>query len=243
VLVAPSLLPAERTSALPAGLHEDATVRARGAIALIGDSLSFSHWAGLPEEFEQERWGPFQLEARSGRFTTTTTPEATSGVDAVRRLRAGGFDPPIWIIALGTNDMSVTSAVPGATAALIDTMMSEIGPGRRVVWVDVYKRYSKGATAAFNNELTAATGRHPGLTIANWHGLVAANLDWLTDDGVHLTLEGSRQRNRFVARAAAELTTALLVCGEMPGAVVHAPVNLSVEAATALLPAVRLCHR
>lgn len=242
-LVLPSLLTATDTSAVPASFYRDDVARGNGAIALIGDSLTYAYWAGLPSSFVAEDWGPFQLEARSGRFTTTTTEAATSGLDAVRSVRAGGFDPPVWIIALGTNDLALTYGVPGATATLIDTMMDEIGPGHSVVWVNVYKKGSVAKAVAFNNELTAATGRYPDLVIADWFTVISAHPEWLQDDGVHNNVAGAIARNEFVANAALGLDPPL-ICDPPP---VMGPASPKAEkfdeAAGAFQPAVRLCHR
>ena len=243
-LAVPSLLTASDTSALPASFYRDDVPRANGSVALIGDSLTYAHWSGLPAEFVAERWGPFQLEARSGRFTTTTTESATSGLEAVRRVREGGFEPAVWIIALGTNDLAITYETPGATAALIDTMMTEIGSGRRVVWVNVYKQFSVTKARAFNDELQSATARHPGLVIVDWFTVAAAHPEWMQDDGVHMNMTGSVARNQFVARAALASATPPLRCDPPPTSAAPDLKAAKFElAASATLPAVRLCRR
>ncbi len=243
-LLLPTLvLPATRLAALPASFYSDSTSRANGGIALVGDSLTYSYWSGLPASFVAEKWGPFQLEARSGRYTTMTSSSATSGLDAVRRIRAGGFDPPVWIVALGTNDLWRTYSIPGATAVLIDTMMKEIGTGHRVVWVNVYNRDSLTQAIAFNNELLAAVGRHPQLTVADWFSVISANPQWLTADGVHLNLTGSIARNEFVAHAGLVPPPPPLVCDPTPAAATQSPQPTEFTlAAEARAPAVRLCH-
>lgn len=192
----------ERTSAAtPGALHVDFVIRPNGAIALVGDSLSYAYFNALDEAFHAQQWGPVGLEARSARRTIVTMPYATSGLDAVRRLRAQGIDPLIWIVALGTNDIKPTYGVPGAAADLIDTMMEEIGAGRRVVWVNVFATFDMPETAAFNAALVAATARHPLLSIADWYSVAVANPQWFLDDGVHNTLAGAAARNAFVAAA------------------------------------------
>lgn len=244
VMAFPTLLSSSNTSALPASFYRDNVSRANGALALVGDSLTYAYWSGLPSSFVAENWGPFQLEARSGRFTTTTTTDATSGLDAVRRIRAGGFDPAVWIIALGTNDLSLTYGVPGATAALIDTMMNEIGAGHRVVWVNVYNRNSLTKAIAFNDELQAATQRHPDLEIADWFSVVSAHPEWMYTDGVHNNLAGAIARNEFVAHAALVAFIPPLICDPPPSSVPQAPQIVEANGpAEASAPAVRLCHR
>lgn len=243
LLLTSGAVTSSRADALPASFYGDASTRANGGIALIGDSLTFAAWSDLPQQFEEHQWGPFQLEARSARFTVTTTESATSGLDAVRRLKASGFDPPIWIVALGTNDASLTYGVPGATDALIDLMMAEIGAGHHVVWVNLYKRFSPSSTAAFNAALDAARARHPLLSIADWYSVAAANTQWSTEDGVHLTIAGSLERNRFVAAAALGLAVAPLTCDPAPAVDATDPMTATIgSAAAATRPAVRLCR-
>ncbi|MGB8860392.1 MAG: GDSL-type esterase/lipase family protein [Ilumatobacteraceae bacterium] len=225
------------TSALPASFYADADVRPNGGVALVGDSLTFAAWGELPAVFLHKKWGPFQLEARSGRKTTTTLASATSGLEAVRRIRDGGFDPELWIIALGTNDVRPTYGKPGTAAAMVDAMMAEIGPGHDVIWVNVYLRDSPAETDAFNEVLRKAATRHRRLTIADWLSVVLANPQWVTADGVHLDLTGSLARNEFVAGVG-------LVpgCeGEPPGAPAATPPIIATASAGA--PAQRLCHR
>lgn len=226
------------SSALPASFYSDATPRPNGAIALIGDSLTFAHWSALPEVFERKKWGPFQLEARSGRKTTVTLSSAASGLDAVRRLRAGGFDPPVWIVALGTNDIRSTYGKAGAAAGMIDAMMTEIGDGHEVVWVNVYSRDFPAETVAFNEALRKAAIRHSSLLIADWYSVILANPQWVTADGSHLDEAGSIARNEFVARLA-------LAPGcefDPPPSPAAIPV-LAADSAGASAPAERLCHR
>lgn len=237
VTLVASLATVGRGEALPASFYADSEARPNGSVALVGDSLTYAAWSDLPSVFVSANWGPLQLEARSGRKITTTLEIATSGLDAVRRISEGGFDPELWIIALGTNDARSTYGKAGAAAGMIDAMMAEIGPAHDVIWIDVYLRDFDAQADAFNAALRKAVSRHPRLTIADWQSVVGDNPQWVVDDGVHLDLTGSLARNEFVARVG-------LVpgCdGRAAGAPPSAPAI--VATASAAVPAQRLCHR
>lgn len=240
VLVMVAVLQVARPSsaAIAGSLHVDRVVRASGAVAVVGDSLTYSYWSALPGSFVAQQWGPFALEARSARRTLVTTSIATSGVDGIRRIRATGFDPVTWIIALGTNDMNITYKNPRATDELIDALMAELGSGHRVIWVNVYARDFPAQTRAFNDALTLATRRHGNLAIADWYGLVMAHPNWIGSDGIHPTLEGAEARNGWVATLGFTR-----FCPPTPPVVVPPVVVPSVgtSGAAATAQAVRLC--
>jgi lysophospholipase L1-like esterase len=233
----PSLVDGGRSAALPASFYADAEVRPNGPVALVGDSLTYAAWSYLPAVFVRRNWGPFQIEARSGRKTTTTLSTATSGLEAVRRIREGGFDPELWIIALGTNDARSTYSTPGAATAMIEAMLAEIGSGHDVIWIDVYLRDHDAQADAWNAALRSAALRHRRLTIADWQSVVDANPQWVVDDGVHLDITGSLARNEYVARIALPPGCD----GEPVGAAQAAPAVVGTAGAAA--PAQRLCHR
>lgn len=181
----------------------DRTDRPNGAIGLIGDSLTYSYFDGIDDSFRAQQWGPIGIEARSSRRTLVAHSLATSGIDAIRRLRTLGFDAPIWIVALGTNDISSTTYSTAVADELIDTMIAEIGANRRVVWVNVFAKSSSSRARAveFNDRLIVATERHPLLTIVDWYSLALAHPGWFVDN-VHTNLTGAIARNELVASAA-----------------------------------------
>jgi lysophospholipase L1-like esterase len=230
--------PRPSSAAVPGSLYADPVLRQSGAVALVGDSLTYSYWSGLPKPFRDNQWGPFELEARSARRALVTTSIATSGVEAIRRIRATGFDPVTWVIALGTNDMNITYRRAGATDALIDGLMAELGLGHRVIWVNVFARGYPAQTKAFNAALSSATARHHNLAIADWNGLVTAHPSWIGSDGVHPTLAGAEARNAWVATLGF-----MRICPSTPPMVpvVAAVGSIESAGATATAQAVRLC--
>jgi hypothetical protein len=189
-------------AALPASYVVDNETRHAGGVAIVGDSLTVSFLTGLPPALRFAGFGPFQIEARSARRTLVPIAGSTSGIDGVRHIRASGFDPPLWVIALGTNDANLTARSPGATDMTIVAMLNEIGPGHRVVWVNTFAARSDGNARSFNARLLAIAATRPDLVIADWYTFADAHRDWILDDGVHPTMPGAVQRNAFVAQQA-----------------------------------------
>lgn len=188
--------------ALPASYFEDATPGPAGSLAIVGDSLTIGYWGGLDDTLRQAGFGPFRMEARSARRTVVPIEGSTSGIDAVRHIRQGGFDAAVWVVAVGTNDINLTAGTPGEPDRTIITMLDEIGPGRTVVWVNVHAGRSQANAAAFNARLAAIAAERPGMVVADWSTLAGTNPQWMREDGVHNTAEGAAQRNRFVAAQA-----------------------------------------
>ncbi|MEP7115117.1 MAG: GDSL-type esterase/lipase family protein [Ilumatobacteraceae bacterium] len=241
MLVASAVFWSPSVHALPASFYSDPTPRPVGAVALVGDSTSYAYFDGLPASFVDEGWGPFQLEVRSARRTLVTSSIATSGIDAVRRIRAGGFDPAVWIIALGTNDINVVSRTPGAATALINAMLDEIGADHRVVWVNIYSQFDPVTSVAFNDALDDVAASGDQLRVIDWHSLASTHPDWFNPDGIHNTLTGAIARNAFVADAAVAAIATRCLPVAAPTPPTPASAVDAVNAATASKPAVRLC--
>lgn len=188
--------------ALPASYVVDEQPRMGGAVAIVGDSLTVSFIAGLPGSLRRAGFGPFQIEARSARRTVIPLPGVTAGIDGVRHIRASGFDPPLWVIALGTNDVNLTAHPMGAADLTIVAMLDEIGPGHRVLWVNTFAARSDANARSFNTRLAAIAATRPNVTVADWYSLASGNRQWIRDDGVHPTAAGAVQRNEFVVEQA-----------------------------------------
>lgn len=222
-------------AAIAGTLIQDHVTRGRGSIAIVGDSLTYSYITDLPTRLREQGWGPFAIEARSTRKTLVTTSLATSGLEAVRRIRATGFEPRVWIIALGTNDMIAAYRTPGLAASTIDGMMAELGQQAKVVWVNTYSKFNPSATTAFNAALEAARPRHSNLVTSDWYSLVVQHPGWIVDDGIHTTLTGAIARNEWVSLQAINRW-----CTAAPA---YVPVAAGTAASgVALAPATRLCR-
>jgi len=84
----------------------------------------------------------------------------------------------------------------------------------RVVWITYRESVgytapsgaSNAATYAANNAMLRAefaSARWPELTVLDWNAYSAGHIEWITSDGVHLTVAGARAAAEYVSRALA----------------------------------------
>lgn len=109
-----------------------------------------------------------------------------------------------WVIALGTNDRPQDDATVNSA---IDTLLAEIGPAPRVVWIGLT---SKGSASAddirVNNLVKAKLVARGNAEFADWDAHIRA-IDgganpspyWLTTDTTHMTPLGYQERAKFYA--------------------------------------------
>ena len=78
-------------------------------IALIGDSIVAENQSAMADHFDARELGVL-IDAQSGRNLVNSFDyegrTIRSGVTAVAELRATGFEPDLWVIELGTNDLA-----------------------------------------------------------------------------------------------------------------------------------------
>jgi hypothetical protein len=148
----------------------------------------------------------FHNEISGARSTEERLPGQENAVEVAQRLRSGGYHG-CWVIALGNTDaanIAVGSRLTGA--ARIDRMFAVIGDDDAVLWVTPKTLRTSGPYAnshmvAWNEELIAATARHPNLRVYDWASVVPD--DWFQRDRIHYTSTGYAERARLIADALA----------------------------------------
>ena len=117
------------------------------------------------------------------------------------RQRFGDTDS--WIVALGTNDAGFSS---GAGTQLIREMLDAIGPGHRVLWVNVHLPRTPGVQQAWNTALNQVAAERPDqLFVLDWASIAARQTGIMAFDGVHLTAAGYALMAAAVATASESL--------------------------------------
>jgi hypothetical protein len=186
------------------------------SVVHIGDSTSVGLMspASLPDpssriDAQYARVGvtDFRNEISGARSTEERLPGQQNAVEVAQREVAGGYHG-CWVIALGNTDaanIAVGSRL--SAAARIDRMFAVIGDVDPVLWVTPKTLRTSGPYAnahmvAWNEELVAATARHPNLRIFDWASVVQD--DWYQRDRIHYTSLGYAERARLIADALAD---------------------------------------
>lgn len=199
---------AHKRTQVPRHAAHDAACR---SIAHVGDSLTMDATASFAEQYARRGWTDVRIDARGGRGILTFMYGGLTGIEAVRSIKASGFDG-CWVIALGTNDTANTDywvAAPDEQhqwrVNLIRSMMMELD-GAKVVWINTHLpqpdiAYSSADSKAWNAALREVAFAYPNMMIFDWDAVAADHPEWTLDDHVHDTPLGSAERARIVARA------------------------------------------
>lgn len=170
----------------------------RGAVAVVGDSLTWESAVETAASLVLAGWGPVCVDALPGRDTVNS---GGAGVVAIERIRAshGVWAAPSvrWVIALGTNDTHQVGADTVEAVRRIDAVVAAVGSvQQRVVWMNVatLRPGTSPAEEALFNAVVATDGR---VHLLDWAGRL--QLDWIREDLVHLSTSGVGGRSALIA--------------------------------------------
>lgn len=181
----------------------------RGALAVMGDSLTWQTMSGTMNRLIDAGFGPICADGAVFRATTVAVAGVNSGVNATNRLKTVAFwtAPTVrWVVGIGTNDVGAAGTT-AAQRSRIDGMMSAIGVTTRpVLWINVRTR--RGDYQAAESRFNAALVATPNLRVIDWSAMVAPSpATYITSyDMVHLTATGIAQRPVLVANTLVALS-------------------------------------
>jgi hypothetical protein len=196
----------------PNSVGAAASHRACESLAHVGDSLTFRARSQFALQYSLHGWSRFRIDAKGGRGIASFMYDDVTGLEAVRRIKATGFDG-CWVMALGTNDTANADefgASPKLQRAwrlgLIRSMMDELD-GAPVMWVNTHlisptATYSTADAAAWNQALVDVAADYPNMMVFDFDAVAAGHREWTGPDDVHDTPLGSAHRAELVAQAA-----------------------------------------
>jgi len=186
-VTATAVPPTTTTTATPrvTALPPPAAGFVAGHVTAVGDSVMLDYET------------PLEADIPGVDVEATVSEQWAGGEEELTRLKAEGRLGAEVIVALGTNGPITTSD--------FSDMMSVLQGASRVVFVNVH--VDRAWQDPNNAVLAQGAATYPGVLIADWATLAAANPQWFGPDGTHLAIDGPG------AQALASLITSTLSSG------------------------------
>src|SRR5580692_3446258 len=156
-----------------------------GHVTAVGDSVMLDYQT------------PLQADVPGVDVEAAVSEQWAAGEEELTQLKAEGRLGAEVIVALSTNGP--------ITAADFSDMMSVLQGASRVVFVNIH--VDRPWQDPNNAVLAQGAASYPGVLIADWASLAAANPEWFGPDGTHLAIDGPG------AQALASLITSTLTRG------------------------------
>lgn len=154
-------------------------------VLVVGDSLMAQSADLVTEELRADGWAPF-VAAEGGAGIVDWFDDLGPLAEQVR--------PDIAVVELGTNDCcrDLGPFIDTAVKGLLDAGVEAI------VWLDTQEVGFRPDAARVNRALEAADERWEELYVVSMNDRLASTAEYHTEDGLHLSPEGTRELARFV---------------------------------------------
>jgi lysophospholipase L1-like esterase len=175
-------------------------------VAVVGDSLTLSAADLIEADLLRIGVDRVVIDARESRrmvVGSSGIPAGRSAIDAI----LDDADPDLWVVALGTNDISA-GAGSDEFRSDVDAILGSLPDDVPVVWVDLWIRDRRADVVEANLALRDVLGGRmaPAVT-AEWYSAAAAPGN-VIGDGVHLTDAGRERFASEISSAVVELVLA-----------------------------------
>jgi hypothetical protein len=179
----------------------------RGAVTVIGDSVMLGsvletdgYGPSVSQMLVDRGWGPVRAVAGVGLQTGlhVSNPGANMAKWVLDR-RAEGWDSPVYMVGLGSNDVGNCNNSQSCAERDILYLLDTIGPDR-IIWWSLITGPTQAAAEAWNGALRAVAADHPNLVLWDWPAALAASDIVLSSDHVHLPT-GAQYRKKSALMA------------------------------------------
>ncbi len=161
------------------------------SVVMIGDSITKGSMPYLDERFGLLGLD-HTIQAENGKRMAVSVHDNPSGAAVAAFLAENGdgdHSDEVWVVALGTNDIS-QYASPDEIAAAVNEVLDEVPDDAPLVWVDTYIADRPEQSEAVNSIIRQRVERRGDSVIAPWTAFVEGD-GVLTGDGVHPTNGGA----------------------------------------------------
>lgn len=169
------------------------------SIVMIGDSITVGAQSIIEGQFASLGFSEVSVVAQQDKRIGVSFGNNSSGSD-IASFIAGDSDrngdEQLWVVALGTNDISQYSGVEDVVAA-IDLVLEPIPQDAPLIWVNTYFADRPEDTAEVNAAIDQAIRQRGNATIGRWSDIAATD-GVLSGDGVHPSSDGAKIFAAFV---------------------------------------------
>ncbi len=186
----------------------DGTINDIESVVVIGDSITAASADAIRYVLTASGVTDITIDGVASRRIEVGngSTEPLSGVRTLTTLVADGAAPDVWVIALGTNDLTSYSGAE-AYAALVDEVIALISPSTTLVWIDAYLPQHLEQSEVFNEVLRTQLGERGNAAVGSWFAVAAQpDTDLLRNDQIHPNNAGRIAFATVIANALARVT-------------------------------------
>ncbi len=163
------------------------------SIVMIGDSITVGSQPLLEEQFDQLGFADVTIVAQNSKRIAQDISDNPSGADIAAFVagdsgRAG--DEQLWIVALGTNDISAYGSVDDIVGQM-ETLLLSVPADAPLVWVNTYFEGRPEDTAEVNTAIEQIVGSRSNAVVGRWSEIAPSD-GVLSGDGVHPNSDGAK---------------------------------------------------
>lgn len=162
------------------------------SIVMIGDSITVGATPALQEQFAQLGFDDVTIVAQQDKRIAQSFANNSSGADIATFLvneMEGEPEQQLWIVALGTNDISQYDDVDDIVP-VIESVLAPIPDGAPVIWIDTYFEDRPEDTAEVNAAIEQVIAERGNATVGPWNAYAPSD-GVLRGDGVHPNAGGA----------------------------------------------------
>lgn len=163
------------------------------SIVMIGDSITVGALPILEEQFAQLGFDDVVIVAQELKRIGQDIRDNPSGVDIAAFVAGDNpieADERLWIVALGTNDISQYDTTEQVVEQ-IELMLESVPDSAPLIWINTYFEDRPEDTAEVNAAIDRVIGARENAVVGEWDQFAPAD-GVLRSDGVHPNSEGAK---------------------------------------------------
>ncbi len=175
------------------------------SVVMIGDSITVGAEPFLQEQLEQLGFADVTIVAQELKRVSQNIRNNPSGADIASFVATDSAQPgdeQLWIVALGTNDISQYDSV-GDIVAAMETVIDSMPDDAPLIWVNTYFEDRPEDTAEVNTAIEQIVGSRGNAVVGRWNQ-IAPSEGVLRGDGVHPNNDGAKVFAALVTTTAAD---------------------------------------